>query len=376
MRNIDRFAGVPLCWLFSLISSLFPQRELRAVRKVLIIKFFGMGSIIVASPAFAMLKSRFPDARIDVLTFDGNKDLVERYPQVSSVPAIRTASLMMFLSDTFRVARLIRRERYDAVLDFEFFSKFSTLLSGFTGAPHRSGFALPARWRSSILTHQVELDKHAHVRESFCAQIVPLTGTRDIPDTAAPSIRPEDMLSMNRKLPLNGKPVIAINVNASDTFLERRWLPERFADLVSRLGNLHDWVFFFIGVDNERSYVQDVIDATTCRKRCYNVAGILTVPELAAFLRRCDLLLTADSGPAHLAAALGTPVVSLYGPESPEFYGPSGKNSVTLYRATPCSPCMNVYTSKTYKCPHNAACMREIHTSDVLEIVQSVMVQA
>src|SRR5713101_4638365 len=155
MRNIDRYAGVPLCWMLGIVRTLFgrhtPSHE---IRNILIVKFFGIGSIVLATPALSVLRNAYPHARIDFLTFESNRLLLERYLMIDHVLTIRASSLSRFLSDTFRIIVDLRRTSYDAVFDFEFFSKFSTLLSSLSGATHRIGFALPARWRAMHLTHQ------------------------------------------------------------------------------------------------------------------------------------------------------------------------------------------------------------------------------
>ena len=176
MRNIDRYMGVPLCWLYGIIRQFSSKKNAVQVNNILVVKFFGMGSIILSSPALTLLRSSFPGARIDVLTFYSNKDLVERYTMVDNVLTIRTSALRQFMQDTFNVIMFLRKADYDLVFDFEFFSKFSTLLGSVAGASMHVGFALPTRWRSMLLTHQVPLKKDMHVTNAFCEQVHAATG--------------------------------------------------------------------------------------------------------------------------------------------------------------------------------------------------------
>ena len=373
MRKIDRYLGVPMCWVFGILRTLFRQSKTSSrITRILVIKLFGIGSIILSTPALSLLRKAYPDVQIDFLSFESNRQLLERYPCINRTLSLRTQSLFEFVSDILRLVFHLWGEPYDVVFDFEFFSKFSTLLSNISGASRRIGFALPTRWRVMLLTHQVHLSKEKHVSEAFCDQVFCLMGQRTIPQISPPAIRKEDVQSMKEILPLNGKPVIAINVNASDTFLERRWLPERFAELVSKLSADNQKQFFFIGLEHERDYVQQVISMTSCQQRCYNIAGMLTLPELAAFLQRCEMLISGDSGPVHLAAALGIRVVGLYGPETPQFYGPLGEDVTTVYKAIPCSPCMNIYTAKSFRCPYSARCMKEIHVDEIESTIEEL----
>jgi ADP-heptose:LPS heptosyltransferase len=166
---------------------------------------------------------------------------------------------------------------------------------------------------------------------------------------------------------------VAINVNAGDTFLERRWPGNRFAQLVKTLAGDDESIFCFIGNEEESEYVEDVISQTSCAGRCMNISGKLTIPELAALLQRSELLISNDSGPLHLAAALGIPTVALYGPESPGFYGTVNAVSTIIYKNISCSPCMNIYSAKQFRCPFNARCMTEISVEEVLESVRSAV---
>ena len=100
---------------------------------------------------------------------------------------------------------------------------------------------------------------------------------------------------------------------------------------------------------------------------------MLSVPQLAALLERASLVVSNDSGPAHVAAALGVPVVAVYGPETPEFYGLIGKRTRTIYHKTECSPCMNVYNAKAFSCPFNARCMDQIGVDEVVGVSRQLL---
>ena len=100
-----------------------------------------------------------------------------------------------------------------------------------------------------------------------------------------------------------------------------------------------------------------------------NLAGRLTLKELAALLPRCDLFFGNDGGPLQLAVALGVPTVSIFGPESPEVYGPPPDDSNTvLFAGISCSPCLNVYAHKSSPCEKNE-CMRKITARAAIEAI-------
>jgi ADP-heptose:LPS heptosyltransferase len=380
MRTVDRFVGIPLCWLTGLWLTIDRKLHTRSPRNriqtVLVIKFFGLGSILLSTPFLTQLRRH--DCRIVFLTFELNRELVERLDQPAHLLTISTQSLLQFVLDTLFVLRYIRSSRPDVVFDLEFFSKFSTLVSALSRAPLRVGFELPTLWRRMNVTHQIPIAHSIHVRNLFLEQLRPfgLIHSEPAAITALTSTHAERD-SMERKLSFgtNNTTVVVMNLNAGTTSLERRWPPDRFMKVASALKTRHSAVrFFLIGSDSEHDYVQAAFmeSPSELRSCMMNCAGILSLGELIALFERSSLLLTNDSGPMHIAAAVGTPVVALFGPESPKLYGPVG-NARVVYKAISCSPCMNVYDAKLFVCPYNARCMHEISVDEVLAEVERMM---
>ena len=380
MRTIDRFAGIPLCWITGIWLSLSDRRYTpqpsATLSSVLVMKFFGLGSLLLSTPFLSALRRFHPDTKIIYLTFESNRTLLDRLPQPDIRLTISTASARSFLRTAISALRTIRRKNVQVVFDLEFFSKFSTLVSALSRSPVRVGYELPARWRRMNLTHPVPLEHAAHVTEVFLNQlkaVVP-SGIACPPVTSLGATHAE-RISMQQKLSLgaNGARVISVNINAGATSYERRWDPRRFVSLVNtiRARDAHSR-FFFVGSRHERSYVEHALQHDPDLRACAtNCAGDLTLGELIALLQRSEFLLTNDSGTMHIAAAAGTRVVALFGPESPRLYGPSGISRV-IYKAIPCSPCLNVYTAKLFACPYDAQCMKEILVEEVVEAVEQI----
>lgn len=363
MRAVDRFAGLPLCHLTAVS---LPAAARTDVRRILVIKFFGLGSIILATPALSILRAAFPDATVGMLTFKSQAGLAERLPQIDHVHVVEPDRIESMVSSSFGAISSIRAMNYDCVLDFEFFSKYSTLMSAWSGAPRRIGFELPVRWRTKLLTDAVPLSKDSHVANAFAEQVFVLAPRRPLPGLTGPRISDADRNFVASIMPRMAPTEIVMHVNTGPAFPERRWRGDYFAQVVRQLHVQAATSFSFIGAVSERSYVESVIERTGLQECCRNVAGILDVPQLAAVLERASLVVSNDSGPAHIAAALGVPVVALYGPESPEFYGLIGPHTHAIYHQTECSPCMNVYDAKAFVCPFNARCMEQIHVDEVV----------
>ncbi len=381
MRSIDRFAGIPLCRAASALMRFGPRRRASenpsAWENVLIIKFFGLGSILLSTPFLEALRTLSPRARITYLTFATNRELVERLRGVDEILTIDPSSFLLFIRDTISAFRRLRRRSPDAVFDLEFFSKFSTLLATVSGSPIRIGYALPARWRSTCVTHAVALDRSSHVTRTFMSLLCPFGLREDcLPQVARLAATTAETMSMQRKLRIgdNGIEAWSVNINAGRTSLERRWDPDRFMEVVKKLSASNpERRFFFLGTADEFVYVASALERhPDLNGVVFNCAGLLTLGETIALLRRSALLLSNDSGPVHVAAACGTPVVGLYGPESPELYGPLGTGRL-IYRHLACSPCLTVYNAKGYVCPFNARCMKEITVDEVLAVIHGLI---
>jgi ADP-heptose:LPS heptosyltransferase len=340
---------------------------------VLVIKFFGLGSVLLSTPFLTGLIEKLPRARIVYLTFSSNRELLQLTGLPVEVLTISDASLRAFVTTTIAVLRRLRSSSIDVVFDLEFFSKFSTLVSVFCGAQSRVGFDLPVRWRRSNLTHPVALEHSVHVARLFLRQLGAIgIDVRDSIDPVGLNASPADKASMERKLHLAGdsSEVICVNINASKTSLVRRWRPQRFVEVAKKLIQRDpSRRIYFIGDSSERAYVDAALQPMGGGSGGFqNCCGDLTLGELVGLLQRSSFLLTNDSGPMHIAAAAGTPVVALFGPESPVFYGPRGRSNI-CYKALPCSPCLNIYNAKQFTCPYNTRCMEEISTNEVLEAI-------
>ena len=100
-----------------------------------------------------------------------------------------------------------------------------------------------------------------------------------------------------------------------------------------------------------------------------NLAGRTSLGELIGVFKRLALFVTNDSGPLHIAAALGVPTVSFFGPETPVLYGPKGRDSLIFYKGIYCSPCLSVFNAKTAPCKGQNICMQSICSDEVLEAI-------
>ena len=373
MKTIDHYVGIPVCLFLDIVQRLreiFPRQHASVYRRILVMKFFGMGSILLASPMLRAIKARHPDTSIGFLTFEANRDIVTRLGLVDEVYTLRTGNLRQFAVDLLRSLRLIRRARYDVTIDMEFFSKFSTIITYLSGSPVRIGYFMRQLWRGDLLTEQIYYNHFKHITEVIGALAVPLDVRITDGSIQRPMISTSDLERASELLASEGvgpdELVIAFNVNVSDLSLERRWPKEHFQQLAAALLLELDARLLFVGGAGDISYVSEVIAPFAGNARVIALAGKTSLGELLGVMTRCDLFITNDSGPLHLAASLGIPTVSFFGPETPVLYGPRGGDALIFHEELYCSPCLNVFNVKTAPCAGRNLCLSAIKVDTVL----------
>lgn len=377
MKAVDHYIGIPICFMLDfcqMVAGLFPKKQTRPPKKILIMKYFGIGSILLASPLLRAIKRAYPAARIGFLTFAANQDIVTRLSLVDDIYPLRTGSPFHFLADLVTAVRTIRRERYDVTIDMEFFAKFSTIMTYISGSPVRIGYFLRQLWRGNLLTHQIYYNHYKHITEVFGALASPLGIQISDYSLTRPFFSDTEHAAAGLILEKEGAQksdvLIGFNVNVSDLSLERRWPGPQFQALANALLHELDAKLVFIGAPGDRPYVEEVLAELGASPRVVNLAGKTSLGELLGIFTRMTLFITNDSGPLHIAAALGVPTLSLFGPETPVLYGPRGEDALVFYKGIYCSPCLSVFNAKTAPCSGQNICMQSITAQEVLETMR------
>jgi len=382
MKRLDHYVGLPICFCLSVFERMvsllpFKRRGGVRVRTIVVSKYFGLGSMILATPMLRAVRHKFPQARIVFLTFSGNEELLGMVKEIDEVVTLRTSSPARFAGDLLRALGRLRRLNIDIFFDLEFFSKFSTIVTYLSGARSRVGYYVRHMWRGSLLTHQVHYNTYKHITEVFLAQAG--EAGADIGDTRISDLRgplAAAMASAPLQIPGFGasERIVCVNVNASDLCLERRWPARNFAALLAALARDYPAVkFALIGVAGEWENAEAVCRLAGPAGNVSNLAGKLNFMGLCGLLSRAELFIGNDSGPLHLSLALGVPTVSFFGPETPVVYGPRSGRNVVFYKGLYCSPCLNVYNAKTAMCGDRNRCMEAIGVDEVLRAAKKFL---
>lgn len=392
MRKVDYYAGIPLCFLVSVTQKLwqiFSFRESTKPKKVLLVELSEMGSAILVDPAMRKLQQN--GAELFFVIFGKNAAslrLLGTVPE-ENVFSIREDGLVHLALDTLRFLLWSRRMKIDTVIDLELFSRYSALLTGMCGAANRVGyhaFHNEGLYRGDMLTHKVAYNPHMHIAKNFIALVNAVLSDRPelpysktlIGDDEIELARVEhaeaDLEAMRQRVredyadfdPAKQR-LVLINPNASELLVQRRWMPERYIELMRRILSEHDDVLVLItGAPPEREEAAGLKNQVD-NDRCINFAGRVKFAELPSLYGISTLMVSNDSGPGHFSAVTTMPTFVLFGPETPELYGSLG-NSTPIYAGLACSPCVSASNHRKTPC-HDNVCLQVITVDRVYDTI-------
>jgi ADP-heptose:LPS heptosyltransferase len=394
MRTIDYWAGVPLCFLSSIVLWLFTRKRKQVEpSNVLFIELSEMGSAILADPAMRKIK-RESGCQLFFAIFQKNKPslgLLNTVPD-EHIFTIRENNLLRLLTDTVRFLFWSRRHNIDTVFDLELFSRFTAILTGFSGATNRVGyysFHNEGLYRGEMLTHRVMYNPHLHIAKNFIA-LVNAVLSNEPQRPYSKTVIPDSDIVLQRYHPdeealdqfasiltdIIGKPfeaekhkIVLINANASELLIQRRWMPEYYVELVQRIVSDHPDVEVFLTGSPSEIAEMEQLHRQIDHPRCHNTAGEFTFEQLPLLYSSAHLMVTNDSGPGHFSAVSDLKVFVFYGPETPALYGSLG-NSVPIYRGLACSPCVNAANHRKTDCQDNV-CLKLIKPAEVYGMIES-----
>jgi heptosyltransferase-2 len=365
MRRLDKVLGNAACSVLATAHQLrkpFSQRR-GEVKNIAVMKFFGMGSIIVASKSLAALRDLYPNAKIHFVTFKSNAAILDILNITDANYFVDPSSPQSFLTSTLKVARDLRRAKCDLVLDLEFFAKFPLVLGSMAGIPRKAGFYLTAEsWRRELLDVTGFYNGYFHTSDIFLS-LVYLVATNDhyyldFKSFASKYNYPRIEPSQVERAALRAKlakldirptdPLFVINPNTSPDLAPeaRKWPAERYAQLADELvASTPNARAIFIGAPQEREYVKSV--AKHCKTpRHHVVAGDISIRELLVLFAESKLVVTNDSGPMHMACLVDAPIIGLFFADSPTLFAPLGSNVRSVAPDLYSIPLFTVYNGK------------------------------
>jgi ADP-heptose:LPS heptosyltransferase len=394
LQNTDRWLGGVLCAILTGLRKLIEPRVSvrRPVRRILFVKFAEQGSTVLAYQAICRAIAMVGRDNVYFVVFEDNRfvlDVMEIVPE-QNVITISIKSPLALALGALRAILRARKIDIDAVVDMEFFTRFSAALTFLTGAKSRVGFHTffgEGPYRGDLMTHRLLYNPHLHTSQMFEAMVEALTRdpailpTFDFKPSAAPALakfhpRPNELAELDallqRECPaLGSSPLILLNPNAGDLLPLRRWPAPQYVDLARRLLDRYAEVFVALtGAPGEANAVNQLA-AEINSPRVIALAGKTSLRQVLVLYLRSLILVTNDSGPAHFASMTPIHVVTLFGPETPELFGARSPNAHIFWKGIACSPCVNAFNNRQTVCRNNV-CMQRITVDEVFERITGI----
>lgn len=334
-------------------------------RRILIIKPSSLGDIVHALPTLAALRQSFPQAHIAWLVKRQWAGLLERAEGLDRVWPVGPG-IAGWLSEIPR----LRAERFDLAVDLQGLLR-SALMARLAGCPMRIGFANGREGSPFFYTQRVAVptaEMHAVDRYLLVADALGAArpATPQFRFNISQADRGQVADALGRAGVKAGASWIAMNVSAR--WPTKRWPAESFAAVADRLHEEGAGPVVLFGGSDDRADAQ-AVKSLARSASIKDLTGMTQLGLLPALLQSASALLTNDSGPMHVAAAVGTPVVALFGPTSPVRTGPYGKNHQVLTHRLPCSPCFSRHCTNAVE----RECLTGIEPARVVEAVRNLL---
>lgn len=385
-QTIKNAVRIPAEFLLQVYLSSIPRVEFapEKVNRILVFAYHGLGNFIMYTPALKLLRQRYPNARIDlqvgnatgceeVLAGAGLFDHIYNLPYSAGV------------SEWIAHARKIRAIRYDVTInEFHSHSWPLALLVSMSGAPFRLGHVTSPGWSrrfsrySFVFNMPIRMSEDQHEIDRY----LDLVGALDArPNTDSP---PGTFIHLEREdrefasaffgdKPLEPQSkIIGVQPGTSPTMRWKQWPAERYREVIERVIAVRpNAQIVLFGSAGEREMIDEMASGFGPNVRV--AAGKTTVKQVAALIERCDLLLCNDSGLMHVAGAVGTPVVAIYGPTDIKRTAPLGAEDTVVRHELPCSPCFKLEgDDQVHLCPHHD-CLMTIEPVEVFQIVRNAV---
>ena len=339
----------------------------KAIKNILVRGPNWLGDAVMCEPALRGLRTLFPDAQIALVGTPAVADVFAGHPAVTRVLTYDTKGRHAGLSGKWVLAGQLRRQGFDLAVLFQnaFEAAFLTFLAG---VPRRYGYATDGR--SLLLSDPVAVPERrtlVHQVRYYWDLLKPLGLTGD-PLAPELVVFPEEERAMAGRFAQGGLIAsdVVVGINPGSTYGEaKRWLPERFAEATERLcltireshGQQVSVVIF--GAKGEERLGREI--AARLSSRSLVLSGVTTIRELMAAVKRCEVLLTNDTGPMHIASAFQVPVVAIFGPTDWRTTSPFGDAHTIVRQPVDCAPCL------LRECPIDHRCMTRVTVDQVYE---------
>ncbi|QEL13749.1 glycosyltransferase family 9 protein [Limnoglobus roseus] len=321
-------------------------------RRIAIIKPSALGDIVHALPVLTALRERFPDAHITWVVNRGFEPLLVGHPHLNATLAFDRAAFRKLGSAvrySLGFVNRLRRERFDLVIDLQGLLR-TGLMCAATGSPVKVGFANAREGAARFYTHAVEVPDadRIHAVDRYW-RIAELLGCRSAKRFIVP-LRESEVDAVHRELATLPRPWLAVAAGAK--WVTKRWPPAHFATLLTKAQREFGGTVLLVGAAEDNALSAEI--ASQLRGPVRDFTGKTSLPKLAAVFAAADVMVGNDTGPLHLAAALGRPCVAPYTCTQVKLHGPYSSANTAVETGVPCAG------SYLKKCPNGMVCFADL----------------
>lgn len=329
-------------------------------KRILVINVNWIGDVLLTTPTMRAIRERFPNAYISCLVVDWCKDILADNPHIDGLISYEKKGKHRSVLGKISLLRQIRKKHFDTVFVLHR-SRTRALLAYLSGAKYRIGYN--TKKRGCLLTAKIEPSrKKLHKLDYFLGILEPLSlDINKLDKELVLSVNTEDerfIFELLKTYNIDKKDFL-VGLNPGANWSPKCWTVSGFAELADKLINKYNAKIVITGNKKDRILAKEI--ANKMQNEPLIMAGKTTLCQLAALIKRCNLFISADSGPMHMAAAIKTPLIALFGPTSSQETGPIGSGRYKIIqKKVDCQPC------KVIKCKNNL-CMKSITPADVLK---------
>jgi len=330
---------------------------------ILVIKMSALGDVVLSIPSLRAIRNKYPQSAIRVLVGLRSREALDNCPYVDGRIVCDFEGRDRGLAGVRRIGNMLRKECFDIVIDLQNNRK-SHLLGFLSMARLRYGYD-NGKW-SALLNRKIKddapfLDPIEHqFRTLNMAGIKPEDKSLEIWPSASDEAEAARFLDENWIK--TGQELVGINVRASARWFSKNWPPAYIVELCDLLARERNIRVVLTGSKSDAGLAVEI--ARRSKSKPIIAAGRTSVTELAALIKRCNVFVTPDSAPMHIAAAVKTPFIAFFGPTDPARHMPPAQKSAVMRHELKCGPCYNPHCFKDFKC------MRSIKPKEVFDQIQ------
>jgi lipopolysaccharide heptosyltransferase II len=331
-------------------------------KRILVIKLSALGDVILSIPSVRSLRRQFPDSWIAVLVGRRSRKIVRNCPDVNDTIVFDDRRGKGRLADLLKTASILAKEDFDIVVDLQN-NRVSHLLAYLSGAKVRAGHT-NRKW-SFFLNRKTRDASSAGVSPlDHQFRVLQLVGVEHTDKTLAFWVEPQEDERIRKFLESQwvspSQALVGINPGSSPRWQTKQWPVEYVAKLCDELARRNIRVVV-TGSDEDAPLIGRLMELT--RVKPINAAGKTSITELGALIRRCQVFVSSDSAPMHIASSVNVPLVALFGPTDPKRHLAPPSSYQVFWKEIHCSPCY------LRSCPIGLICMKKIGVQEVLDAV-------